>query len=39
MFAILIIVSVNVFIAYRWFKENPNGYAGNKNRRRQLKWN
>jgi len=27
MFAVLIIVSVNVFIAYRWIKKNPNGYA------------
>jgi len=30
MFAVLIIVSVNVFIAYRWIKENPNGYTGKR---------
>jgi len=34
MFAVLIIVSVNVFIAYRWIKNNPNGYTGNKRRGR-----
>jgi len=27
MFAVLIIVSVNVFITYRWIKNNPNGYT------------
>jgi len=30
MFAVLIIVSVNVFIAYRWIKENPNGHTGKR---------
>ena len=28
MFAVLIIVSVNVYIAYRWIKNNPNGCTG-----------
>jgi len=27
MFAVLIIVFVNVFIAYRWIMENPNGHT------------
>jgi len=30
MFAVSIIISVNVFIAYRWIKENPNGYTGKR---------
>jgi len=34
MFAVLIIISVNVFIAYHWIKENPNGYTGNLKRRK-----
>jgi len=34
MFAVLIIISVNVFIAYRWIKKNPNGYTGHLKGRR-----
>jgi len=34
MFAVLIIISVNVFIAYRWIRKNPNGYTGKKMVRR-----
>jgi len=30
MFAVLIIVFVNVFIAYKWFEVNPNGYTGRR---------
>ena len=28
MFTVLIIISANVFIAYRWIKNNPNWYIG-----------
>jgi len=34
MFAVLIIVLVNVFIAYRWIKNNPNGYTDKRMVRR-----